>query len=340
MKGTIVKDWSKVNWKNPEHRKMVGGALANFLMAPEKSKLSQRQQINAAIQEAFSTTGDFPQTNLIKVLKQFQTETHYDTGFEEVFDVRDFTGTNESGFDISDITENLTFALKLPGEKVQTYSMSGTKQRIFFNYYGGALGWHQSLIDDKEYWTMENSAKAFRNKAYSFRALSFYALIEAIGAAQNTAWQLPVDAAFAAGNRLYTAERDVATINLACQTIFQNCKNKGYNLQRPDQTGYIVLAPLELYQRMSNAMSLNLQGFSGSAAQARYNWRLIITDMFVTRNVYYVILPKNKMIAGYRMDLTLWEDFDILSLIHSMAGWMRWGGTIADQQQLQRCAIA
>jgi len=234
----------------------------------------------------------------------------------------------------------LTFDLKLPGEKIDVYTMSGTKQRVYFNYYGGGLGWHINMVQDKEYWRMENTAQAFRNKAFSQKAQAHYALIEAIPAAQNIAWQLPVDAALPNTARNYTAERDVATINLACQTIFQNCKNKGYNLDRPQSTEFLLVAPLELSQRINNALKLHLQAYEGSVNQAVYRWRPIITDMFTARDSYYVVLPKEKIISGDRWDLTMFEDFDINSLVTTMAGWHRYGATIADTQQLQRCATA
>lgn len=330
--------WRKIDWENKEHRKKVSGALRYYLNEPARNAPLVNDQIRAAFQE-FTTTGDFPQTNLIQIIKKFQTKVHYDTGYQEVFEVIDFKDTDESGFDMTDITDGLTFALKLPGEKIDVYTMSGTKARVFFNYYAGGLAWHINLIHDREYWRMENTAKSFRNKAYSQKALAHYALIEAVPAAQNINWQLPVDAALPNTARNYTAERDSSTINLACQTLFQNNKNKGYDLERPQQTEFLLVAPLELAQRISNVMKLNLQAFNQSPNQIVYRWRPIITDMFVTRNQYYVCIPKEKCITGDRWDLTLFEDFDITNLATTMAGWHRYGATIGDTQQFQRLAI-
>lgn len=331
--------WHSIDWNNKEHRKKAAGALKYFMNAPHRLADEQNAKMRAAFQE-FTTTGDFPMTGLIKTLKSFQTQVHFDTGYQEVFDIVDFRNTNESGFDLLDVTEGLTFALKLPGEKIDVFTMSGTKVRVFFNYYGGGLGWHINMIHDQEYWRMENTARAFRNKAFSQKAQAHYALIEAIPAAQNIAWQLPVDAALPNTTRNYTAERDVATINLACQTLFQNNKNKGYNLDRPQNTEFLIIAPLELSQRINNALKLHLQAFETSVNQAVYRWRPIITDMFTARNQYYVCIPKEKCISGDRWDLTMFEDFDINTLLTTMAGWHRYGATIADTQQFQRCAIA
>lgn len=334
-----IKKWEGVKWDSREDRKKVLGALTHFLNAPYKQMKDHASMLRAKMQE-FTTTGDFPQTGMIEIMKSFQSQIHFDTGYQEVFDVKDMTGTTQSGYDILDITAGLSFDLKLPGEKVDTYTMSGTKARVYFNYFGGALGWHQIMIDDREYWQMENTAREFRNKAFSQKSQAHYTLIEAVPAAQNVAWQLPVDAAMPNTTRNYTAERDVATINLACQQIFQNCKNKGYALDNPTQTEFLLVFPLELSQRINNALKLHLQAFEGSVNQAVYRWRPIMTDMFVNRNAYYVILPKEKSISVDRMNLTMFEDFDITNLVHTMAGWYRFGGAIGDTQQFQRCAIA
>jgi hypothetical protein len=50
---------------------------------------------------------------------------------------------------------------------------------------------------------------------------------------------------------------------------------------------------------------------------------------------YFVILPKLKLKGGYRMDLTLFSDFDILSYTDVQAGWMRYGGCIGDLDQIE-----
>ena len=328
--------WKGVDWENKEHLKKVHGALMHFMTDPQRKGAEVRTKLRAAMQE-FTTTGDFPQTNLIQILEKFQSLVHFDTGYQEVFDVVDMTGTNQSGYDILDVTEGITFDLKLPGEKIDIYTASGTKVRVFFNYYGAGFGWHINMVHDQEYWQMEDTARAFRNKAFSSKAAAFYALIEAIGAVQNIPWQLPVDAAFPAPNRLYTAERDVSTINLACQTLFQTNKNKGYNLDNPQTTEFLVVSPLELAQRMSNAQGLHLQAMPSSPKQTIYRWRFILTDMFVARNAYYVCIPKEKSKAVDRWDLTFFSQFDITNLVDTQAGWMRYGGAIGDVQQFQRC---
>ena len=330
--------WGSIDWDNKEHKKKVIGALSYYLNAPNRMAESQNAKVRAMVQE-FTTTGDFPLTNLINTVKSFQTQVHYDTGYQEIFDVFDFKNSRQNGFDVEDMTDGLTFALKLPGEKIDVFTMSGTKSRVYFNYYGGGLGWHINMIHDEEYWKMENTAKAFRNKAYSQKAQTHYAMMEAIGVAQNIAWQ-PHPDGVVPGVLGMNAGRDTATINAACLNIIQNCKNKGYAIGNPMDTVFKVVAPLELAQRINNAMKFHIQQFDGSPNQTVYRWEPVMTDMFVARNAYYVCLPKEKNITGDRWDLTLFEDFDINTLLTTAAGWHRWGAVIGDQQQWQRCAIA
>ena len=139
------------------------------------------------------------------MLDKYHLTTQYDMGWQQIFNVRDFSGTNRNGFDISDVQSGLTFD-KIPiGVKLEVHKMWGEKAHVYFDFYGGALGWHRSLFDDEEYWTIEDNAIEFRNKAYAKQAAVFYALIEAVGATGAVAWQahpdgsLPDQAGYIAG---------------------------------------------------------------------------------------------------------------------------------------------
>lgn len=341
MSDRIIKDWKKINFKDKADQKKILGCLQHFMTKPDpfvhnKTEALWKPKIEAAYQ-AFGTPDDFP-TSVLDVMRKYQVSTYYDNGYEQIFDVMNMTGYKRNGFDLLDVEEGLTFD-KIPiGGKLKVYKMAGAKAHVYFDAYGGALGWHRTLIDDEEYWTLENNAKAFRNKAYSKRASVFYALIEALGAGQNIAWQLPDPAALPNTNEFYTANRDAQTMNLAALTILNNVKNKGYDVS-PETTQFIVLTPLQLRGRIRKALNLMQQAVSGSKTQIDYSFRQITTMGLTTTNVYYVILPKFKLVIGYRMDLTLFSAFDMLSYTDTVAGWMRYGGAIGDQEQLQRLAI-
>lgn len=323
MRGKIIKDWGKVDLRNPEHVKKMAGAFQHFMRVPQQSK-----EFRAAMQQ-FTTKGDFP-TEILQVMEKFHATTDWDNGFEQVFDIRDFTSTNQGGFDILDVSSGLTFAKVPTGGKVKIYKMTGAKTSVTFDNYGGALGWNRTWFDDKQYWQIEDTAVEFRNKAYSDRATNFYALIDAVTTDQNLAWQGSSSDA--------QVVRDVATLNKAALEIFTDLKDKGYGISA--QTPLIVLAPLALMPRINYALGYLNQAFAGAARGVSYTFRPVYTMMLSSSTVYYVCLPGKKNKGGYRMDLTLFNLFDPLSYADTVAGWMRYGGAIGDVEQFQRCSTS
>jgi hypothetical protein len=323
MKGKIIKDWSKVDLRNPEHVKKWAAAFQHFMRVPDKNV-----QLKAAMQQ-FTTKGDFPD-EILQVLEKFHATNDWDTGFEQIFDIRDFTGTNQSGFDILDVSSGLTFA-KIPvGDKIKIYKMEGAKTSVTFDRYGGGLNWDRMWFDDRQYWQIEDTAIEFRNKAYNERASNFYALIDAISSGQNLTWQ---------GSSSDTqVSRDVQTMNKAALNILTDLKDSGYGVT--PQSGLVILAPLALKPRIEAALANLNQATANSIRSVSYTFRPVYSLMLSSTTVYYVAVPKIKAKAGYRMDLTLFNLFDPLAYADTVAGWMRYGGAIGDVDQFQRCATS
>lgn len=321
MKGKIIRDWNKVNFRSTTDLKKFEGAMQHFMRMPAQDKA-----FKAAMQQ-FASTGDFP-TNINQVLEKIHATPDWDNGFEQIFDVRDFTGTNSSGFDILDVESGLTFAKVLPGEKVKMFKMSGAKTSVSFDQYGGALGWLRVWFEDQQWWAVEDTAIAFRNKAYSSRAANFYALIEAVTNTQ--AWQgSSSDAA---------AVRDAKTINAAVLAILTACKDKGYGINA--NTPMVLLCPLALKDRITAALAYQSQAVVGSPTLLQYNVKPVYTLMLSSNSYYYVALPGKKIKAGYRQDLTLFNAFDPMAYADTVVGWMRYGGAIGDTDQIKKCSIA
>ncbi len=340
-------DWSKFSVNNPEHRKKLTAQLQYFLALPDmeanpkfakvqefQDDRKEHQEMVQKIQE-FTAASDFP-ASILPVIQKYDQLTYYDNGYEQIFDTRDFSALRRNGFSLLDIANTVQFNATPLGSKAKLYQMSGEKEHVYFERYAGGLNWDRTLFDDEEYLTIESLAKAYRNAAYQTRAAVFYALIEAIAAAQNVAWAASPDTLIA-GTRTYLASRDAATMNQAAQQIILNVLHRGYGVT-PQNTTFIVLVPLQLRGRIKQALGVNYDVVN-APTQIDYKFQMITTTMLATTNVYYVILPKNKMIAGYRMDLTTFTDFDMLSYTDAQVGWMRYGGAIADVQQAQRCAI-
>lgn len=330
-KGKIIQDWGAVDFSNQDHVLKFRAAMNAFFKAPDRNPT-----LKAAIQ-AFATKGDFP-AEVLQILQKFNVSTDYDLGYESIFDIKDFTGTTQSGFKILDVENGLTFSKVKNGEKVKVYKMGGSVATVSFDLYGGALGWSRTLLDDQQYWTMEDTAMAFRNKAYSSRAQAFYDLLDAVSSSQNLAWQAVTPAGVPNTDKDYEAIRDANTINKACETILLACKDKGYGIT--PNTQFVISAPIQLKGRITRALVYLQQAFQGSTKRVDYNVTAQFTMMQSASDKYYVVLPKQKMKGGYRMDLKLYGDFDILAYTDLMAGYMRYGGGIGDSNQIQRCSVA
>jgi len=331
----IFSDLSKLDFSTKTGRDKIFAAVSYF--ASDERQKAEAKRYQQALQ-AFGSAADFP-TVPNQILEKFHAVPSYDTGFEEIFDIRDFTGTNEAGFDILDVEDGLTFAKVALGDKALIFKMAGSKVSVSFDLYGGGLGWSRLLIDDRKYWTLEDNAVAFVNKWAHDKAAAFYALIEAIGVGQNITWQNPDPAALANTDALYTANRDAQTLNKAAETLFLNLKDKGYGVT-PANTPVLVATPLEIVGRLNKALGLLLQGFAGSPNQVSYKFRLIPTTMFAASTSYYPCIPKIKAKGGNRMNLTIFNKFDEEAYADIAVGWGRYGGAIGDQEQFQRCAIS
>lgn len=317
---------------NPSSPHCKNKALAEKFVAKKEGFEKARMQY-------FASLADFPATAKDAIAKYHEIPL-YDNGFESVFDIRDFSGSRRDGYSILTVQSGLTFRRVMTGEKLKVYAMSGDKEYVYFDFYGGALGWHRSLFEDQNYWIVEDNAIEFRNEAYRIRAATFYALIEAVATVKATiAWQAPTPAGLPVTDRGYEAIRDANTLNTAAQTILLACANKGYGIS-PQTVSFIVLAPIQLRGRMKRALDVTLDARSNGEKHIDYNFRLLTTTMLTATDRYWVILPGKKLTAGYRMELTTFTDFDILSYVDTVAGWMRYGGAVGDTDQLEYCAIA
>jgi len=356
MRGQVFKDWERIDYKklfdprekDRDYQQKVVEALQFFFALPNRfvpekfagneKFLKKKEEFEKARMQYFATLNDFPATPK-DVVDKYHELTPFDTGYEEIFNVRDYSNSRKDGFAIDTVRGFLTFKKMLTGEKLEVFQMEGEREYVFFDYYGGALGWHRKLFENQDYWGLEENAIEFRNEAYRIRAATFYALIEAVAPlkAADILWQAHPDGV-AAGNRGYLAGRDAATLNLAAQTILLALQGKGYGVSAQN-VSFIILAPIQLRARIKQALAYTYDNVGGSPTIIDYNFRPIFTTMLTTLDHYWVIFPKKKLVAGYRMDLTTFTDFDILSYTDTVAGWMAFGGAIADTDQLERVDI-
>lgn len=350
MKSNIVSNWGYVEQmgglENPEARRMLRGALNNFLIQPTTPPFRAAAQAFAstgdalsarsALIQAFGTSDDFP-SSVLEVLDKYHQTAYFDTGYEEVFDMMDLRNSNRNGFNIMDVESGLTFAKVPEGMKAKLYKMSGEKTSVTLDMYGAGLGWSRRLFDDREYWTIEDNAVQFRNEAYSSKAQDFYDLIDAVAATYDLDWQA-VEGAIPNTNENWVPLRDIGTINQACENILIRLKDLGMGITPTSE--FIILAPIQLKSRITRALGMVQQPFAGSTTQLYYNVRPVYSLMLSSSTEYYVILPKNKIKGANRMDLTILSDFDIESYADIAVGWQRYGGAIGETKQIVRCSTS
>jgi hypothetical protein len=330
MKGRIITNWGNVDTSSPEGLAKLVGALNHFLGVPDK------EEVVAALQH-FALDGDFPE-NVKQILAKFHIVPTYDEGWRNIFDVRDFTGTNESGFKMLDVSSGLTFRMVKPGEKLIIEKMSGKEVVVGFDLYGGALGWHRVWFDDKQYWTLEDTMTQFQNKAMHQRAKAHYSLIEAIGSDINLGWQAPLPASLATSDANYHAVRDYRTINKACEEILVALDGKGMGVT--PQSNFVITAPIQLRERIARAMGVANMGISGQFPGVLYNVTPQYTMMLDSTSTYYVSLPGVKTKSGIRMNLTMHGAFDNLSYTENLAAYQRYGAIVGEIHQHRRCAVS
>lgn len=333
MKGILMKDWSRFDYKAERHLKYLSECLQHFLDFATDSETTQALQ-------HFATKDDFPGI-IYDLIQKHHFLSYVDTAGESLFTMREFLedgGPNTEGFSIGDIKSGLTFELIPDGQAVKVKKMAGTSARVTYNRYGGALGWPIELFKDRNWWQIEQNAIEFRNKYLKKKAQVIMALIENIATTNDVSWQNPDPAALPNTDANYTANKDMQTIQLACYNLLNLNKDK-YDIG--PETPLVLLAPLKLRNRMNRALGVLNVGVSSQHPGVDYNITPRYTLMLTTNQTdYYIGLPGLKNQFGMRETLTTYSDFDMLTRTAAAAGWARYGGAIGDVDQIIRCKSA
>ena len=348
MQGILIKDWSKFDFQNPKHQEQLMTSLKLRIAMSEtfpvseftdpkhpnfhgeklqKHLLETREIVRAGVQE-FTTTGDFP-TKALEVIEKFHLLANYDTGYESIFDVRDYTNSGQMGFRMMDVQSGMTFTEIPIGGKIKLKQMSGTQEFVFFDYYGGGLNWHRTLFENQDWWTLEDNAMAFINAAYFRRASVHYQLLEA---AMNSKTCITLQDPGCDNCDAYAIALAKA-INYAITTILTNVQNKGYG--ETVGSTFILLAPIQALELVNSALSVRLQAFEASERIQSFNVQKVFTMMLTNTNRIGVILPKVKIKSGNRLNLETFSSFDMLTRSDAVAGWMGFGAAIGDLDQIE-----
>lgn len=306
MESPIINDWRTIDLRHGSGVEAFMEAVQRYLTKPKNLK----------------TTLDSPQ-------QRVSFGPGADFGYERVFDIIDFTSTQKNSFDILNVGSGLTFRPKEPGIKAKIIRSDGERTTVTFDRYGGSLQWCKMWFDDAEFWNIEEATQHFRKQWYDDRAHAFYNLISASRPDSDLLCQGPS----CATNLVRYAE----TINYACADIISSLASNGYDVN--PQTRFVVVAPLRLAAYLQSALNID-------SSELNFNLELVITDKLKNQELisaeadqYFVCLPGRKAKGGYRQDLTLLSETDILAYAETVAAWGRYGGVVGDAEQFRRCAI-
>ncbi len=327
MRDKMISEWNKVELKTDPGQRQFLEAVEYYLRKPALIA----KKLRGKAQE-FTVPSDFPQSAVDAIAKFHQVDAP-DLGWEQVFEVIDFTQTKKNGFEILDVGTGLSFRAIKPGEKAEVYKISGEVTPVNFDLFGGALGWSKLWFDDQEYWKLEDAAKEFRAKWYAQKAQAHYDLISASRPDSDVSWQGGVNDS--------KAVRDAETINCACAEILNDLSGLGYEVS--PGASLVIVAPVQLWARLRNALNITLSDTASS--QINFNVSLAVTTRLKNQALsgadnshYFVCLPGRKIKSGLRMDLTILSEPDILAYAETVAGWGRYGAAIGEAEQLRRCA--
>lgn len=323
-----------INWKNfdprdPQSVKKLYGAFTAVLSAPDRNAM-----VRTAMQH-FTLKGNFP-AEVLPVLERLVLTEPIDLGYEQIFKIRDFTGGPvPGGWKIGLVDSGITFKAVKPGEKARVFPVAGDSITVEFDAYGAALGWDRKIIDDGQWYLLEDSALQLRSSYYLERAQIAYGLINAVTSGQNTAWQVPSPSALPTTDSRYTMSRDAQTIKIARVSVLVDCKRYGVTPQSP----FVILTPVELESRVRDALAYT-DTMAGNRRTVDGAFNVVVTSNLPVSTSYFVIAPFGENQFGYRQDLTVEGDTDILSYSQTVAGWGRYGGAVGNPKRIRRCAVS
>lgn len=264
-----------------------------------------------------STSGNFPDRDGVIV------DTYYsgvaepvDTTWTQLFDVRDFRNTTEEDFEIADVTDGLTFRLYENGERVELYTVSGTIAKFPFDLAGSGFQWEKTWLDDNKFWRLTDGMNAASVKYGNFQAELAYLVVTAAGItdeSRSTTAGAPV------------VQLDVETVNAAATNILADMYTEdGYLDQNP--RFFLLYNNLTANYGSRVQAMLAAQYGVANATQGSIQLQYPTTPLgspHVPTGKFFLVYPNRKLKAGIRMDLMMYEKFDITSYTGMNAFWGR-----------------
>jgi hypothetical protein len=318
--------------------KKLNVTLQAFLAEPRKIVERKIQAIKSGKIQAVGVSTDF--TKLVGDPFNVTIEAdNFDLGWQQAFtDMSAGLFRGRLTWTIYNVANGLTFNKVEEGQRIQVDSISGTSVQAECDYYGGALGWTDKMIEARQIPAMIDIASVFRNQFWVNKADNHYLLLSTAGAiaGQTTAAQ-----GAAADGQL---RRNIKTINQAAFNLTNRLKDKGY--------GDMASAPLILYANPLDEAIIEAAFRARTAEQsaalrgaeqitsARPIQRIYTYTTRITRGFPLLVLPGRKsQRADYRQPTTYRAPKDVLTLNEVQAVWAIYGAAVADSEQVETVTL-
>jgi hypothetical protein len=302
----------------------VKKTLQAFLWAP---KVRQREII-----KAFSVSSDFERLTEAAFNVTIE-EDNFDLGWQKAF--RNVPLAKGSlGWEIYTVTNGIAFQKVEEGGRIEQNGMAGTKVRAECDYYGGAMGFTDRMIRDRQIPAMLDAAMMFRNKFWANKGDNHYALISAAAVNQTTYQGVAADGQL---------RRDVQTLNRACYDLANRNKDKGYgNTAAATYVMYAHLLDRERIEAAKNVVTNSLNAVASIGETVGYKIEVVYTlNQYITQGSPILCLPGQKAQSAEALAPTTYSPggADPLTLNQYQAVWSIYGAVIADTDQFQEVEL-
>jgi len=245
-------------------------------------------------------------------------------------------------WEIADVSSGLTFKLVPEGGKVDFFGVSGATETVNIYKYGAGLGITWETMEGRKLYAFVDQMLQARARLYELWANTHYTLLNTGAAVNAVAWQ------GAATDPV--VDRDIATINLAYQTIGNACKAKGYGDMA--NAPMLMFAPPSHKARIMQAMRATtvdmIRGRHSAAATGVFAGQIVeypITPLFswnanLTAAKAAMILPGNKIQNSMYMQEMGLSEKDIETLSEFRTYWTAFGAIVADTDQCAQLSFA
>lgn len=318
--GAKIFKWEEIKDTPFEDRKgAIVGALSHFM-----NKMSNTPVKTITVDGSKFVGAD---SNLMGatpiVLVQSDTIKTPDRGYEVLFDEVDMRQSNNSSFEVLDVTGGVTFYQQKEGEeaKLSKIPTSAKTTVSMLRYTGG-----YNLLDDwlkyNQYYKIDALSEDTVRRWWDAKATTFYALITALTG---------IDEAFDTD--------DVTTINNACANILTDLAGLGYVVDENAQFT-IVCHPL-LKARIFKALANLFLNPNTNNKQIVFNVNQVISTTKMASTHYWVCLPGAKSQRGEWEDLNLrppQRNELVLGAAHVWTG--AYNGIIGQKKQFKKCALS